>query len=162
MDRALTCLILFSVPCVPGAHELTRVFRVIVNGRQDILTKEHKHTLICKRAKDLHCLQNQQLGKASEWSQFRNRGSLPKFIVSIEALRLHIVNCKETTKHQRIIDLFRLFLNKTHSQTNLFQFTSTAHTAHHKHITYTGFCTDCCLPSWQADESERPFWGQPF
>lgn len=28
--------------------------------------------------------------------------------------------------------------------------------------TYTVFCTDCCLPSWQANESERPFGGQPF
>lgn len=36
----LTCLILLPIPCVPGAHKLTGVFRVSVNGRQDILTED--------------------------------------------------------------------------------------------------------------------------
>lgn len=113
LTRALTCLILLSVPCVPGAHKLTRVFRVSMNGRQDVLTKDtHKD------------LQNLCLWRASEWRQWRKRDFLPKFIISIEALRLHIVNCKETTKHEWILtqDCTRrkMFLNpswndETHS-----------------------------------------------
>lgn len=86
--RVLTCLILLSVPCVPGAHKLTRVFRVSVNGRQDVFTKDtHTH------------VNEQKICTESEWSQFRTRDFLPEFIVSIKALRLDIVNCKETTKH---------------------------------------------------------------
>lgn len=99
MDHARTCLILFSVPCVPGAHKLTRVFRVSMNWRQDVLTGDTK-TWIWNRAIVLHYVQKQITDKVSEWSQLRNSDFLPKFIVSIKALRLDIVNCKETTKHE--------------------------------------------------------------
>lgn len=55
MDRALTSLILLSVPGVPGAHKLTGVLGVSVNGRQDVLTKRFiKNTNKClKREKYL-------------------------------------------------------------------------------------------------------------
>lgn len=36
----LTCLILFSVPCVPGTYKLAGIFRVSVDGRQDVLTED--------------------------------------------------------------------------------------------------------------------------
>lgn len=88
MDRALTSLILLSVPGVPGAHKLTGVLGVSVNGRQDVLTERF--------------IKNTQMFKKREISAvFRKTAAqitdfLPKFIVSIEALRLDIVNCKQT------------------------------------------------------------------
>lgn len=61
MDRALTSLILLSVPGVPGAHKLTGVLGVSVNGRQDVLTKRFiKNTQMFKREKYLQCLEKQQ------------------------------------------------------------------------------------------------------
>lgn len=37
--RALTCLVLLAVPCVPGAHELAGVLRIGMNRRQHIFTE---------------------------------------------------------------------------------------------------------------------------
>ena len=53
LAAALTCLILLSVPGVPGAHKLTGVFRVSVNGRQHVRTMgahTHTHTQMFKKA----------------------------------------------------------------------------------------------------------------
>lgn len=63
---------------------------------------------MCNKANVLHLLQKHN-DKAFDWNQLRNSEFLPKFIVSIKALRFDIVNCNGTKKHERIIHHWEYF-----------------------------------------------------
>lgn len=108
MDRALTCLILLSVPCVPGAHKLTRVFRVTVNGRQDVLTKGHKHRLMSKRALFTKLAAWQSIGMKS----IKEQRLLTKVHCKHRGTQASHCELWRNNKTSEDNTLFRLFHNK--------------------------------------------------
>ena len=130
----LTCLVLLAVPGVPGAHQLTGVVGVSVDGRKDIFTEDaHTHTHTPQTQTPIQWREKLQtssktkkkripfpacftswlnsavvrtgtlanLSSGRHYNRFTQLNTtmevLPKFVVSIKALRLDIVNCKRRT-----------------------------------------------------------------
>ena len=82
----LTCLVLLAVPGVPGAHQLTGVVGVSVDGRKDIFTEDaHTHTHTHPKHKhqfseERNCKRHQKRKRKGSPSQ---PASLPDLILQL-------------------------------------------------------------------------------